>query len=261
MATADRVRQGGSFDRVLAIGTIDQEVTADQAHAGEVQQVAGPVAQQPHQRRAAATIIGGIDDLLDTAGGGEVGQADVHRPRANRHNLIDTAAAAVGIGVKPLEVVAAPVGVVGIAAADPEAVSAFAAVEQVFVAATADRVRQDRTRDRVVAIGAIDQEVTADQAHSGEVQQVAGPVAQQPHQRRAAATIIGGIDDLLDAIIWGETGQADIHRTTALHQDNVSTGGTGISIGFMPLKTVGSPVKITMNMSTDEVDVSSLAAV
>ena len=115
-----------------------------------------------HQRRAAAAIAGGVDDLLDAAGCGEVGETDVHRTIAEGDDLVHAAAAAVGIGVVALKGVRHALDPARASATHPVAVAALAAIEEILTAAALDRVRQHRTLDRVIAIGGIDDEVAAD---------------------------------------------------------------------------------------------------
>ena len=115
-----------------------------------------------HQRRAAAAIAGGVDDLLDAGARQEVGKTDVHRTIAEGDDLVHAAAAAVGIGVVALKGVRHALDPPGPGAAHPIGIVALAAIEEILTAAALDRVRQSGTLDRVIAIGGIDDEVAAD---------------------------------------------------------------------------------------------------
>ena len=119
-----------------------------------------------HQRRAAAAIAGGVDDLLDAAGCGEVGETDVHRPSAIGHDAIGAAAAGIGVAVVALKGVRHALHPARASSTHPIGIAALAAIQEILTAATLDRVRQSGTLDRVIAIGGIDDEVAADQADS-----------------------------------------------------------------------------------------------
>ena len=137
--------------------------------------------------------------------------------------MVDAAAAAVGIRVVALKGVRHALDPARTSATHPVAVAALAAIKEVIAAAALDRVRQSGTLDRVIAVGSINDEVAADQTDGREIQLVVPPAAQQLHQRRAAVAIVGGVDDLLNAVGGAKAVEACIHGASALHKDDVRT--------------------------------------
>ena len=127
-----------------------------------------PAAEQGHPR----TGLGGIDDPLEAAGGGEVAaEADIHRSAAGGDDLVDTivVGAAVGVAVVALEGVGAIVVPGRVVAAHQVGVAAAAAIEAVIAAAALDQIGACGADHRVVAVAGIDQKIAADQGDCGEI--------------------------------------------------------------------------------------------
>ena len=89
-SAADEISVGGADEGIVAVASIEEEVTAGELNVGEIEDVIDPAAEDADLSFGAGGSGGVVDDLLDARGSGEGGsEADINGPRALGEDGID----------------------------------------------------------------------------------------------------------------------------------------------------------------------------